>query len=319
MEKLLIACIFILTLQSCKEIISKNISESLPNLILPQSNDTVDINPVHFKWDELDGATKYHLQIVSPSFSNINTYDVDSIVAGTSIYLSLDSNEYELKLTAMNEGYESYTLGPIKFWVGVSAPESSASVILTTPTENEYVNENFNGLFTWQSVNNASSYEFSIRKGTSYQSSNIIETAAGIVGNQYTLNTILEEGEYHWGVKAYFNSGNETNVSTARLYVDTINPVIPALVSPTGTENPGSITFVWTNATDPGTVHAPVSSLLEVAEDINFTVGYQSASFSGTTGTLTVNGSGTRYWRMKNIDDAGNESSFSSVAQFTLF
>jgi hypothetical protein len=319
MKIILYSIIIFISFTSCKEIIATDITDTLPTLILPKENDTLQINPVHFKWEETTGATKYHLQIVSPSFSNIEKYAIDSMVVGTSIFLSLDSNEYEMKLTAINAGYKSKTLGPIKFWVGVQSTQSSNTVVLTSPANSTYFNENFNGTFSWQSLQNVSSYEFSIRKGTSYASSNIIETQAGIVTNQYNLVASLDEGEYHWGVKAYFSNGIETIVSSRKFYIDTTHPNVPTIVSPSGSVTPGEITFTWTNGTDLGNIQSPIKSIIQVAENQEFTLGLIEDEVLGQSTTITVQGSGTRYWRVKNTDEAGNVSSFSSVAEFTLF
>ena len=92
---------------SCEKIIAEDITAETPVLILPAENDTVSQNPVHFKWQELEGASKYHLEVVSPSFAAISQFALDSVVTGTDFYFNLDSNEYELKLTALNGGYES--------------------------------------------------------------------------------------------------------------------------------------------------------------------------------------------------------------------
>ncbi len=319
MKKIILGLIIFLSLQSCKEIIATDITETLPSLILPQVSDTVQNNPVQFKWNEVTGATDYHLQIVSPSFANIESYAIDSMVNLTTIFISLDSNEYEMKLTALNEGYTSHTLGPIKFWVGVQPSSSSEFVTLTSPTDASYFNESFTGLFKWSSLDEISSYEFSLRKGSSYQSPNIIETSSGISASQYTINETLDEGEYHWGVKAYFNSGTETPVATRHFYIDTINPVVPILVSPTGSVTPGVVTFSWTNSADPGTEHSPITSVLEVASDVNFTLDFETSTVSTLTEDITLSGTGIRYWRVKNIDGAGNVSSFSAIGEFTLF
>lgn len=318
MKTIGIITILVLILTSCKEAISVNISDSTPVMILPQVNDTVAENPVYFKWEEVEGATKYHLQIVSPNFNNITTYPVDSMVSGTSIYISLDSNKYELMLTAVNEGYTSHTLGPIAFSVGIQPSASAGTVVLTSPVTDTYFNEDFSGLFSWQTLSGASSYEYSVRKGTSYASSNIIETAGGIVTNQYTLAATLDEGEYHWGVKAYLSAGGETMVSTRRFYIDTINPLVSTLISPSTSVPTGATTFTWSTGTDPGTIHAPVTATVEVAEDANFTVGVLSTTSTGTTATISLSGTGLRFWRVKNTDAAGNESAYSTSGQFTL-
>ncbi len=315
-------------LQSCKEIIATDISETVPVLILPQANDTLQNNPVHFKWEEVDGAEKYHLQIVSKSFANIESYEIDSMITGTSVYISLDSNAYELKLTAMNAGYSSHTLGPVKFQVGVPASESSNSVTLISPAAGSYFNEDyleapgFEGIFEWGLLSGADSYEFSLRRGTGFASGTVVESVPGIETSQHELDETLTEGQYWWGVRAIYSSGSETTVSTRKFYIDTYDPVVPTLVSPSSTVQAGNVTFTWTNATDPGTIKSPVSAIVEVDEDMTFTANPETATFSSGNGTVSgtfeLLGSGTRYWRVKNVDAAGNVSSYSSIGQFTL-
>lgn len=321
MKKIIYLSLILALSTACKDIVSTDISDSVPVMILPQVNDTVATNPVHFKWEEVNGATKYRIQIVSPSFASISTYAVDSIVSSTAIFLSLDSNQYEVMLTAMNEGYTSHAMSPIRFWVGIQPSTSSSVVTLLSPMVDTYFNEDFNNNFSWATVSNASGYEFSIRKGSSYQSGTEINTMPGIVTNQYDLTSSLDDGEYHWGVKAYFSSGNETAVSTRRFYIDTINPLVPTLVSPTSNVATGDVTFTWTNATDPGVIHSPVYAIIEVAEDANFTLGFVSTETVSNASSTIINlsGTGTRYWRIKSLDEAGNSSSYSNVAQFTLF
>ena len=68
-----LSCLTLL-LPACNDIIAKDISEETPVLILPGANDTISSNPVQFKWEEMEGATKYKLEVVHPSFSNIQTY-----------------------------------------------------------------------------------------------------------------------------------------------------------------------------------------------------------------------------------------------------
>lgn len=313
-----------LGLQSCKEIIATNISETVPVMILPQVNDTVNNNPVHFKWEEIEGATKYHLQIVSTSFSNIQNYAVDSMVTSESIFISLDSNEYELMLTAINEGYTSHTLGPVKFWVGVQPSETSGFVTLISPADGAYFNEDyaedpdFQSEFDWSPLTGADSYEFSLRRGPSYASGEVVETLPGIETTTHDVNEILIQGEYYWGVRANLTSGEETAIALRKFYIDTVNPGTPTLVSPSSSVQTGSVVFTWTNPTDTGSPKSPVHSTVEVAEDINFTLNLESADFTGTTGTMTLEGIGQRYWRVINWDEAGNFSSYSTVGEFTL-
>lgn len=300
---------------SCKEIIAEDITNRIPVLILPAVSDTVLQNPVQFKWEAMEGATKYHLQVVSPSFTTISDYVLDTIVTGTTFSFPLDSAVFELKLTAMNGGYSSQTLGPIQFWVGISPTINSSSIVLQTPTDALFVNGTFTGPFTWQSLSGATSYEYSLRKGAAFATGTIEHTQNSITTTTYTLpgTVILAEGTYYWGVKAYLAT-NETYFSTRTFSVDVTDPNTPTLISPNNMSllNAGSIPFSWSNGSDGGTIQAPVHSYVEVSVDPGFaTIDYASNLIGGSTNiTLPI---GSYYWRAYNLDDAGNVSSYSTV------
>lgn len=316
---LLIGLLSFLALSSCKEIVAEDITNRIPSLIIPTLNDTVMQNPVQFKWEEMEGATKYRLQVVTPSFSTISDYILDTIVYGTTFLFPLDSAQFELKLTALNGGYSSQTLGPIKFWVGITPSVNTSTVVLQSPVDNLFTNASFTGPFTWQALTNATSYEISLRKGSSFATGNIEHTQNNIVTNTFTFpgSVTLTEGTYYWGVKGYF-SGSETYYSVRSFSVDVTDPSTPSLISPSNMSflTAGSITFNWNSSPDAGTIQSPVHSLIEIAMDSGFSNIVYSADLSGSTTNFTVS-VGTYYWRVYNYDDAGNVSSYSNVYTFT--
>ncbi len=324
MRTFIIASIALLiTTVSCKEIIAEDISGDTPVLILPMASDTVDINPVHFKWDEMDGASKYHLTVVSPSFNGVSAYLLDTIVSVTDFYYSLDSNEYELKLQGLNAGYSSTELGPIKFYVGVTSSGNGSTVVLNDPDDGSYINSMSGNSFDWSDVSGADSYEISIREGTDFAAGNEVDQDNGFSTSGYTSQVILEEGFYIWGVRAYVN-GNQTGLSTFTFAVDTTTPAIPILGSPQnqGFESLGTVQFTWNNGTDAGVVQSPTQSYIEISTDIGFATIIESAYITGASYSFDFDvpqaGSGTYYWRVTNEDEAGNVSFPSGFNQFTV-
>lgn len=317
MRQILYMAAILGALTSCDKIIAEDITGETPVLILPTANDTVQNNPVHFKWEEITGASGYHLMVVSPGFSAISTYTLDTIVSGTDFYYALDSNAYELKLIALNAGYESQTLGPVKFWVGVQ-PTSVGGIVLTSPGDASYENLSFTGLFTWNPMANAT-YEISIRQGSNFATGTILEVQNNISSTSYTSGLTFTEGIYNWGVKAYPTAGGETPFYTRILYIDGTDPneAIPGTPADFANENAGSIPFIWNNGTDPGSIHAPVNSLLELATDAAFGTITNSQLVQGNTVNLTLT-SGIYYWRVTNYDDAGNTAPASISHQLTI-
>lgn len=303
----------------CDDVIAKDITEELPVVVLPQSEDTIEANPVHFKWQAMSGATKYHLEIVSPSFDNIDTYALDSVVTGTNFFFSLDSNEYQFRLTALNAGYESQTTNPITFWVGTSAGVPQTSVVLDAPAADAYVNGSFDGKFKWVILNNADHYTFELHEGGSF-SNPTVDIQPDVESWTVTSHTgaQLPEGDYIWGVKAYMTNGDETVYTKRRLYVDKTNPGIATDVIPSNgtTLTSGTITFTWDTPTDTGIMQSPVKSVLEISTNSNFSDIIPSVPVTGESAQRTLP-AGTYYWRVRLVDEAGN-SGLVSATYFTL-
>lgn len=315
---ILVLSTFALLFTSCEKIIAEDLTGKVPVLILPTVNDTIDVNPVHFKWQEMEGASKYHLMVVSPSFGAINQYLLDTMVTGTDFYFQLDSNEYELMLAGTNGAYTSDTLGPIKFWVGTSTTTAPNTITLLTPLDGEYVNEDFDNILSWQPLINATSYDCSIRKGASYAAGTLIDGGTNIVTSNFPVAPVLDEGEYHWGVTGYIGV-TPTSVATRQFYVDTVNPNQPVLSLPINgaISTPGTISFAWNNGTDPGSTNSPVHSVLEIATDLGFTNIISSTDLIGNTQDILLT-AGQYYWTVYHYDDAGNVGSYSTVFSLNL-
>jgi hypothetical protein len=307
-------------LTSCEDLISIDISNQTPNLITPILNDTLQQSPVTIKWEEMKGATKYKLQIVSPSFDQIESFILDTIIQGSKFQIALDSNEYELKLIAYNSGYKSKELGPVKFWVGVSPTFTENKVTLLSPLDSIYVNAGFSPTFTWELFTDATSYEFSFRKGNNFSSGEILTTTNNIVTNIINLpNSInLSEGVYWWGIKAY-SASSETIYSYRPFFVDITNPNTPILNAPSDLSNLNNtlITFIWNSGNDQGIIKAPIVSTIEIATDVFFTNVIQTGSYSNSTCQFNLS-TGNYYWRVKNKDEANNSSSYSDTYSFNI-
>jgi hypothetical protein len=329
MQWIAVFLVSLIGLTSCKDIIAKNITGATPEMISPKLNDSIAKSPVTFIWKELSGATTYQLQIASPSFSNMTYYVLDTMVSKTSFTIELDSNQYEYKLTALNTGYESVVLGPIRFWVGKSAVKTgSSSLVLSTPINNTFVNNTFNGRFTWLAVTNADNYEFELRKGGSFTTgTNVYTMEPGNTLDKTLPSNLLPlaPGEYTWRVLV--NSGTTyLTQNTGKFTVDTLTPNQATLLTPTNNSTvtlSDSTNFTWNNGTQNALYQSALSSQIEISSDVNF---------NSILVTYTVNESQikkiklsslttgqTYYWRVKNKDAAGNASQPSTAFQFLSF
>lgn len=302
---------------SCKDIIEDDITAKTPVMILPLESDTIS-EYSHFSWQPLEGATHYRLQIYSPSFANPSLIAFDSTTSATSVFVNLEPNAYQYKLTALNNGYASQPLGPVSFWVDTIAG-SQAQINLLTPVSGNYYNASFNGFFSWSALSGVSSYEFSLRSGTNYQTGTILHSQNAIISSNVTVNSVTyTDGNYVWGVKAYLSNNTSTQTFTGTFQIDATDPVTPTLVSPANSANVNSpATFSWSNAADVGTIQSPVSSIIEVANDEVFTDIVDTETTTNTSTQLTLN-PGSYYWRVYNIDAAGNQGAYSASRQINV-
>ena len=299
---------------SCKDVIEEDISEMTVEMIIPTANDTITTNNVHFKWNEMNEADNYRLQIVEPSFTNINTFELDSLITGTEFYYSLDPGSYQFQIRAENSVYQSLYYGPITFVVDSVTDLSSQTVPLVSPVDSYFTNLS-DVTASWQTIFSADYYEFQLRAGADFDASgSILESETLIYGSSYTTSAspLSSEGEYSWGVRAA-NQTSQSAFSSRSIFVDLTVPNDITLNSPTDafTTSSDTVVFKWMYGTDPGTVNAPISYLIEVDDDAAFASPTDYATTADSVQAILS--SGTYYWRGYALDEAGNISaSYSS-------
>jgi hypothetical protein len=244
-------------------------------------------------------------------------------VTGTNFFFALDSNTYQFRLTALNAGYESQTTAPVTFTVGTNAGIPSDVVVLELPAPNAYVNETFDGKFQWTSLTGANHYMFEIHDGTSFSGMTvdvIPNIQSFIVTSTESAGDVLPEGQYTWGVKAYMNSGEETQYTKRTLYVDKTAPGVGSMTSPSsGSNASGTISFTWSLPNDVGLAESrsPVRAVIQIASNSGFTgsvVSYPVALAGATSASFDPDlPLGIYYWRVLLEDEAGNIGAAPSI------
>jgi hypothetical protein len=323
----LFAGIIIFSISGCyHDVISKNISEKTPVLLLPLANDTIGSNPVQFKWDEMEGATKYHLEVVSPSFGAMSAFLIDSMITGTSFSFTLDSAQYQVRLTAVNAGYTSKTTAPKTFWIGTSAPPTQDLVHLITPSSQAMINQNENILFKWEDIPSNLSYDFWLKRVNSDNTLTTYDAQFDLHAYQiYLSNGVsLPEGKYQWNVSAYLPN-NVVYSSSSTFDIDTTAPATPQLTAPLNNTiefaSSDETVFTWTVANDPGCsscTHATVSNHIEISTD-NFSTFFVNQNLSGDLNTFEkILPIGNYKWRVYRTDAAGNVGTYSEIFSLTI-
>lgn len=304
------ALVAVVQMSSCEVIFEKKINKDSLNLIIPMNNDTSSTNNVHFKWEEVKGASHYNLQIVKPSFLSIDEFVLDSNLIGDEFYFALDPGKYQFQIRGENSSYQTPWVGPYNLVVDSVSDLSGQVVPLISPTDLLYSND-ANFTFSWQQVYAAETYEFQLRSGADFAlSGTTLHSASGIYGTSYSTPAGLfaTEGAYAWGVKA-FNQTSSSGFSDRTLYIDLTAPNSPLSVSPDhGTSFADTVVLKWSMGTDPGTIHAPVFRYVEISSDTLFSSILQDYTVSVDTVQHIFTNPGTYWWRVYALDQAGNIS-----------
>lgn len=305
---LLLTSMMALFAVSCNEVFEQDIAGKSVSIISPADGYSSPSNQVVFWWNKLDGADWYNLQIVKPSFSNVQTLIVDTNVVGESFSWLLSFGEYEWRIRPENSAYiGDYVVR--SFSVESDSDLTYQVVPLTSPVQYDTTN-NLNQSFSWQSIPYTESYTFTIWQnaygGTTEHSSSVTTNNANY--------TFVTDGAYEWGVKAV-NALTSSIYYTRKIYIDTQSPATPVLLLPAedDTLTTTSITFSWTHSSGGSSI---TDSLL-VSDDN----GFANIVFSTATKAsevTTILSAGIYYWKVKSVDAAGNESSYSSYRTVTI-
>ena len=313
----LLILVLSISLLSCDDIIQEDITNDTVIIITPTEGQTLTTNVVPFQWNYLDGADQYQVQVSNST----NLIVIDSVVNSTTLNHPLVPGNYIWKVKGINSAYHSNYTIPVSFAVNASDDLITQTMVLNTPSDNIYINASSNINTTWTAITAATSYTFELDKNVNGAVTTLI-TVPNITGTSYSISSsqFSNDAAYIWKVKAV-NSNNttETLYKSRTIHFDSQVPGVPSLTSPVDnhTTTETTINFEWSNPTDTGIVQSPITSILEIATDINFTTAVQSFDINGTSKSHTLT-TGTYYWRVKNKDAATNVGGYSTPRKLTI-
>ncbi len=304
-----------LILFSCDDIFEEDISVDTLKVTSPLEGDIIESNVVNFKWEPLEGAKKYRIQV----FNQLDSQILDTLIVDkTTFTYPISQGEYKWQARGENFAYQSNYSAINKFSVIESLDLTNQQVILSSPVEGIYTNATSINC-SWQDLTAADTYDFELINVTSGQS---VLQQAGIVSPSFTISNsyLATEAKYQWKVKGR-NATSETVFASRTFFVDRIAPNVPQMTSPVNNSTQiinQEISFNWNGGTDTGVVQSPISYTIEFSN---------TAAFGSLihTSTLTTNSylkafasSGDYYWRVKAFDAATNASLYSTVFKFTI-
>jgi hypothetical protein len=307
---LVVCCIGLLA--SCtKDFIVKNIKNDTVSIIAPADNLSTPNNTVTFWWDELDGAEKYNLQIVKPSFSSVIQLIVDTVLTGNKFNHSFTPGTYQWRIKAINAGgstvYSTRTLV-----IDTTSNLNLVSVGLVSPA-NYSVTASNNITFSWNALASVNYYDLIITNKTT----NSVTTISNITSNNYTYSLTTAAGIdeiYSWQVKA-FNTYTQTQINALWIFkVDHKIPLIPSISSPNSYSMSVRDTahLKWNRNSSSSDIKYDI---VTISSDSLFSNVLGTTSSSTTSSPIIINSiysyTGTPvpiWWKVNSVDSVGNTS-----------
>jgi len=87
---------------SCDEVLEKSLKDKKVVLLAPVNNLTTTTTTHNLYWEQIDGATSYQVQIVSPRFDSIVTLVADTFVENVKFNIELKKGVYQWRVMASN-------------------------------------------------------------------------------------------------------------------------------------------------------------------------------------------------------------------------
>jgi hypothetical protein len=299
---------------SCKkDFIVEDITDKSIVVLSPTNNLVTTTNKITFWWEELNGAEKYNLQVVKPTFSSIAQIISDTNITANKFTLTLQPGNYQWRIRAMNSGGNtSYQIFNLK--VDTTSNLSSLTVSPIYPSIG-FLTGNKRVVFSWNALNNASSYQIVLLNS----SSGIIkDTTTSITTYTYTL---ASQGSYSWKIRALNDFSISQYNSPQTFTIDLTAPTAPVLTSP----NNGSLVtptnvLTWNRV---GAPDARYDSVFIASDSIFSNIISQTKVYTQSITINSLNNQppalGTIYWwKLRSVDSVGNRSVYSNQLKFKL-
>ncbi|MEN8191776.1 MAG: T9SS type A sorting domain-containing protein [Bacteroidota bacterium] len=190
---------------------------SILTLSEPMNNSIGLENTIRFKWNPIDSAIFYNIEIAYDSdFKNIH-FSYDSIYSSEMIILNFNEGfQYYWRITSTNQ-MSSQTISDIfNFSTHVGMPELPVAISPANNARN--IDSEVN--FSWSQAENAAFYKLEIAKDKQFK--DIIYSEDTLTTNNTTLKNLNEGNKFYWRVKA-LNSYGISNFTDENRFTIRVN------------------------------------------------------------------------------------------------
>lgn len=307
----MLLCLGTSILSSCSEVFEEPIDDERVALLSPGDHFQTSSYLQTFLWEEVADALYYRLQIASPGFDSAAFFAADTVVEGRRFTVTLPPGEYQWRVRALNGS--SMTGYSVRNLLIHPSSISNQTVQLLAPGD-KIITRNDQFLFEWNALFGATIYRLQI-------DTNNFSDEENVVLNNTTPNTrfnftLRREKSYQWRVRAE-NDTAQSKWSSVRIFtLDQTPPGPPSLTAPLNNQRIGKpVGLQWNSISDAVSYRLYVyKSDSTTLFNSSFPLTLKSTSHSFNLGEINER----VYWRVRAIDAAGNESSFSSFRNFVI-
>lgn len=297
----------LMILIGCQDLLVNDISDQKVEIYAPKEGAVLSMSVVTFAWEDMEDASAYNIQIVSPSFESAQILWYDSLVYSNKVGFVLDPGSFEWRVRAINDVSETkYSVA--KFRIDSTMDLSQQKIILYSPVDGMYVNKD-SLTFNWSELYNADSYSFTLKNA---DGKSVFE---GKTDKPHIVASFPEDGAYTWFVKAH-NISSSTSEFSYGLNVDRVAPAGSVLRSPSNNEVivEDSVSFKWVPSqnSESGVSDSLIVARDETLRDLVFTMRVENGTYTD------MMEAGVYFWTVVEIDKAGNKSEISNVFSFTV-
>ncbi|MBO9702114.1 MAG: hypothetical protein J7604_18035 [Sporocytophaga sp.] len=238
--KFLAIALCIMSLAACTEIFEKDIEDKEITIYTPSGKDSLNYTQT-FWWSQIDFATSYHLQVVSPDFSAPQKMILDTIVKTNRFPYYLGPGNFEWKVRAMNGAYKTKYFGN-KFKIDTT--ELALQIVNLTSPANGTSQNSSSIIFTWNKLLGAKTYQIQIDTNGRFNSLVKNEFTQAV---SYPMTLPVTNKTYYWKVRA-LNGKDTTDWSTVyNIFWDNTTPpkIVLSVPSNNAVDKETSGTLQW--------------------------------------------------------------------------
>lgn len=306
-----IIILYILTLSyACQSLLEQDIKGAKVVLNSPPDGLSSDNFIQTFWWEEVDGATYYNLQIVSPSFDFIRRLVVDTNVYKNQFSYTFYPDTFAWRVKAKNPAYE--TAWAYSTFV-IDSTEKPQMVNLISPSNNKITN-NQSLTFEWGDAKNSTRYRILIINNESVFSEKEVNDGTTITYPD-NLNGLpqLVDGIYYWQVRSENTLSNSEYSAPWKLTVDLTAPQTPILISPTVNDTVNDFRLSWQHPSQ--SLSAITDSLIIYKDSSGLNI-YHEQFLADTIFIRETAPEGWYQFKVKSVDAATNESNWANIRRF---